>query len=51
MKPINWDVFYQGLNIAVFGLIGVFTVLIMFYIVTKLMVHLSNKYDKKDSSS
>ncbi|MFZ5987369.1 MAG: OadG family protein [Bacillota bacterium] len=46
---IDWNMLYKGLNVALYGLIGVFSVLILFYIVTKLMVIAANKFDKKDA--
>jgi Na+-transporting methylmalonyl-CoA/oxaloacetate decarboxylase gamma subunit len=34
-----------GLQVMVYGLIGVFTVLILFYLVTKAMVYIFTKLD------
>lgn len=35
-------IIYQGLQVSAIGLAGVFTVLILFYVVTKLMVIIFN---------
>lgn len=37
----------EGLPIALFGLLGVFSVLILFYLVTKIMVLVANKFATK----
>ncbi|HHV29905.1 OadG family protein [Acetivibrio mesophilus] len=47
---IDWEVFSKGINVALLGLAGVFTVLILFYIVTKLLFHFGNKMDKDNSN-
>jgi Na+-transporting methylmalonyl-CoA/oxaloacetate decarboxylase gamma subunit len=47
---IDWNVIFNGLQVAGLGLAGVFAVLIMFFIITKLMVYFGNKLEKKDSS-
>jgi hypothetical protein len=39
--------YQQGLEVALYGLIGVFSVLILFYVVTKLMVYTANKFAQK----
>jgi len=39
---------YQGLEVMAYGLAGVFSVLILFYLVTKLMVYISNKIKKPE---
>ena len=39
----------EGLPIALYGLLGVFSVLILFYLVTKIMVSVSNKFATKKS--
>ncbi len=36
-----------GFQVMIFGLIGVFTVLILFYIATKAMVYVALKFEKK----
>jgi Na+-transporting methylmalonyl-CoA/oxaloacetate decarboxylase gamma subunit len=36
-----------GLQVMVYGLVGVFTVLILFYLVTKLMVNVFSKLELK----
>ncbi|NLD46041.1 MAG: OadG family protein [Clostridiaceae bacterium] len=40
----------MGLQVSAIGLAGVFSVLILFFIITKLMVNIANKMqkDKKD---
>ncbi|HOM02095.1 MAG TPA: OadG family protein [Acetivibrio sp.] len=48
---VNWEAFTSGINVALLGLAGVFTVLILFYIVTKLLLYFSNKFDKGDSNT
>lgn len=40
----------KGVQVAGLGLAGVFSVLILFFVVTKLMVYIGNKLEKKDSS-
>ncbi|GAE89013.1 OadG family protein [Acetivibrio straminisolvens] len=48
---INWEAFYKGINVALIGLAGVFTVLILFYIMTKLLLYFCNKYEKENPNS
>ncbi|NMB32928.1 MAG: OadG family protein [Clostridium sp.] len=48
---VEWDVLKNGLLVAGFGLLGVFAVLILFYIVTRIMVLLGNKFQKKEPDS
>jgi len=48
---MNWENIYDGLRISAMGLIGVFTVLIVFYLSTKLMMTLAKKYSKPDNSN
>lgn len=44
---MNWELIIIGLQVSAYGLGGVFTVLILFYLVTKLMVSISNKLVKE----
>lgn len=37
---MDMNVFMNGVEVAIFGLIGVFSVLILFYLSTKLMLKL-----------
>jgi len=39
---MDWNTFMKGLQITGYGLGGVFSVLILFYIVTKIMLIISN---------
>ncbi len=41
---MNMEIFNQGLTAAGFGLAGVFLVLILFYILTKLMLYIFRKF-------
>lgn len=44
---MDMHVFNLGLEATLFGLAGVFTVLILFYFITKIMVGIANKYSKE----
>jgi len=44
---MNLENFYLGLQVSVYGLSGVFIVLILFYLVTKLMLTISNKMEEQ----
>lgn len=48
VKSINWENVYNGLTISGIGLAGVFTVLIIFYLSTKIMMLLANKFSKNE---
>ncbi|AEV68529.1 OadG family protein [Acetivibrio clariflavus] len=48
---MNWKNIYDGLTISGIGLAGVFTVLIVFYLSTKLMMYLANKFSKPDDGN
>lgn len=50
-QPINWANVYNGLKISGIGLAGVFTVLIVFYLSTKLMMSIAKKYTKPDNTN
>jgi len=50
LMKINWEAFSSGINVALLGLAGVFTVLILFYIITKLLLYFCNKFDKENSN-
>lgn len=41
------DLVLAGVKVMTMGLVGVFTVLILFYIATKLMIKISLKFEKK----
>ncbi len=47
---IQWDVFMKGLEVAGLGLAGVFSVLILFFVITKIMVAMGNKLEKNDTT-
>ncbi len=49
-KSINWSNVFNGLTISGIGLAGVFTVLIIFYLSTKLMMAVARKYSKPDNT-
>jgi Na+-transporting methylmalonyl-CoA/oxaloacetate decarboxylase gamma subunit len=40
------ETLYLGLEVTLYGLGGVFAVLILFYVITKTMVAIANKYTK-----
>jgi Na+-transporting methylmalonyl-CoA/oxaloacetate decarboxylase gamma subunit len=40
----------DGLTISGIGLAGVFTVLIIFYLCTKLLMYIANKYSKPEEN-
>lgn len=44
---MDMEIFNLGFEATLFGLAGVFAVLILFYFVTKIMVGISNKYTKE----
>lgn len=48
---INWENISNGLTISVIGLIGVFTVLIIFYLTTKLMMSIAKRHSKPDNTN
>lgn len=48
---MNWTNVYNGLKISGIGLAGVFTVLIVFYLSTKLMMNIARKYSKPDKTN
>lgn len=48
---MNWENIVDGLIISGIGLAGVFTVLIIFYLSTKLMMFLATKYSKADDAN
>mgnify|MGYP000120553705 CR=1 FL=1 len=41
---MNTDMIIKGLKVSAYGLSGVFIVLILFYLITKLMVYAFSKY-------
>jgi Na+-transporting methylmalonyl-CoA/oxaloacetate decarboxylase gamma subunit len=41
---MDMELFSVGLQVTLYGLCGVFSVLILFYIVTKIMVSVFSKY-------
>ena len=51
---MNWEVikptFYQGLEVMLYGLLGVFAVLILFYIVVTLLGRIPEKNQKANKS-
>lgn len=47
----NIENIYNGLTISAIGLLGVFSVLIVFYLCTKLLMFVALKTTKKDSNS
>lgn len=50
-RGINWKNVFNGLTISGIGLAGVFTVLIIFYATTKLMMYVANKLSKPDNTN
>ena len=50
-QPINWYNINSGLKISGIGLGGVFVVLIIFYLTTKLMMSIAKKYSKPDNTN
>jgi len=48
---MNWKNISDGLIISGIGLAGVFSVLIIFYLSTKLMMYLAKKYSKTDNTN
>lgn len=48
---LNWENIYDGLTISGIGLAGVFSVLIIFYLSTKLMMYLANRFSKPDDAN
>lgn len=46
---MNWENVFNGLTISGIGLAGVFTVLIIFYLITKLMMYTANKFSKPEN--
>lgn len=47
---MNWENITNGLTISGIGLAGVFTVLIIFYLSTKLMMSVARRYSKPDNT-
>jgi hypothetical protein len=48
MFKFDMETVYAGLQVALYGLSGVFVVLILFYFITKLMVIVANKIPSKN---
>ncbi len=49
MFDFNTENILAGLQVTLYGLCGVFLVLILFYFLTKLMMVLAKKFSSKDS--
>ncbi|NLL06680.1 MAG: oxaloacetate decarboxylase [Clostridiaceae bacterium] len=47
---MNWKTISDGLTISAIGLAGVFTVLIIFYLSTKIMMTVARKFSKPDNA-
>ncbi|NMA66446.1 MAG: OadG family protein [Clostridiaceae bacterium] len=45
---MNWETFYQGLEVTLYGLLGVFGVLILFYIVVTIMGKIPEKNQENE---
>lgn len=50
MLSINWEDVRIGSQVMLYGISGVFLVLILFYIVTKLLYSMSIKYTAKNKN-
>ncbi len=46
-----WENINNGLTISGIGLAGVFTVLIIFFAITKLLMYAANKFSKPDKTN